>query len=63
MKEQIIEVDEKCNESKDGKHEANWNTVTTDNDGGTVYIDVCCIHCGQSGCIGNDKALQEMISW
>lgn len=44
-------------------HEPNWNTVTVEADGGTVYLDVCCKHCGRSGCITTIKRLEAEVAW
>jgi len=57
-----VEDDDYCPESEDGKHEPDWATVSIADDGDT-YIDVLCLNCGQSGCVGSSKTLAEGISW
>ena len=34
------------------EHEPNWDTLTVSRDGDNVYLDVNCINCGTSGCLG-----------
>jgi hypothetical protein len=43
-------------------HTPDWSTVTVTHDG-EAYIDVNCVNCGRSGCIGSAKTLTEGISW
>lgn len=52
-----------CEKSPTGKHEPDWKTVHVEYDGDDTYIDVSCIHCGHSGCIGTSKQLAKNISW
>ena len=53
-----------CPESPvDGLHEPDWSSVTIEEDGGEVYIDVKCRLCGRSGCIGTVKKVTQNICW
>lgn len=52
-----------CPNSDDNKHRPNWNTVSTESDGGTWYIDVRCKECGRSGCVGTEDQLIDQICW
>ena len=51
------------NPAPDKGHEPDWNSLTTEHDGDGLYVDVCCIHCGLSGCVGNERTLTENINW
>jgi len=44
-------------------HTPDWNSVNIQHDGDEVYIDINCLDCGRSGCIGNRPQLEEHISW
>jgi len=58
-----IVVDEDiCPKSSSGVHTPDWNSVTVTHDG-EAYLDVNCVDCGRSGCIGSAKTLEEGISW
>lgn len=46
-----------------GNHEPDWTTVVSNYDGHDWYVDVCCIHCGRSGCVGSSTDLNERIQW
>lgn len=61
----MSEDEDTCKKStaEDKKHEPDWNTVKIDHDGGGVYVDVSCKHCGRSGCIGNLRTLELGIDW
>lgn len=58
-----LDPDDACSKSPTGRHEPDWKTVTTESDGGTLYIDVCCKYCGTSGCVGTSKTLADDICW
>jgi len=58
-----MDDDHICASSPNWNHEPDWNSVHISHDGGGVYIDVNCKHCGLSGCIGTEKTLTEGISW
>lgn len=51
-----------CHASQSG-HEPDWKSVTTEWDGDTLYLDVPCMHCGRSGCIGTVKSITKEINW
>ena len=51
-----------CPFSPTGKHEPDWASVVVTYDG-DAYIDVSCIHCGNSGCVGTSKTLASNICW
>ena len=53
----------KSPDAPDGFHEPDWSSVYVESDGGEVYIDVNCKHCGSSGCIGTASSLGEQINW
>ena len=55
--------DDICPKNNGQRHVPDWNTVTTEWDGGELYLDVRCEQCGRSGCIGTDKLLAESITW
>ena len=44
-------------------HKPDWGTVSMEQDGGGVYIDVSCMHCGRSGCLGALKQVESKIDW
>jgi hypothetical protein len=50
-----------CQESEDGKHEADPGTFHLERDRNKVYLDVNCRNCGQSGCVGKFDA--EEVLW
>jgi len=52
-----------CSKTQDGKHVPDWKTVHVEVDGDGIYVDVNCIYCGESGCIGTEKTLIEDINW
>jgi hypothetical protein len=54
---------DKCSQSETGTHHPDWNTVIIDHDGGEAYVDVNCVYCGRSGCVGTSKTLANGISW
>ena len=56
-------MSEECKKAKDGKHEPDWDSVSLDSDGGEVYVDVSCKHCGEGGCVGTSKTLADDIDW
>ena len=59
----VRSMSEECKKSKDGKHEPDWDSVSLDSDGGEVYVDVSCKHCGEGGCVGTSKTLADDIDW
>jgi hypothetical protein len=61
--ERTDEDRQSCNMSSDGKHDPDWKTVTIDDDGGQLYVDVSCKACGNSGCIGDLITLKDDIDW
>lgn len=52
-----------CEESGDKKHSPDPHSVKASYDGGAVYVDVNCKHCGQSGCIGMKEFTEDDIVW
>jgi len=44
-------------------HEPDWSSVSIEPDGDEMYIDVNCLHCGRSGCVGTKKTLAAGIDW
>lgn len=50
----------KC-KTPDNIHEPDWSTITAGYADKVWYIDVNCIHCGQSGCVGTSETLY--IKW
>ena len=54
--------DDACPKSPTKKHEPDWNStsITCDID---TYVDVNCLHCGRSGCIGKLQNLVDDIMW
>jgi hypothetical protein len=57
MPEDMMDVCPKTNK----RHVPDYNTVTTEWDGDTLYVDVNCKDCGRSGCVG--KVNEEEITW
>jgi hypothetical protein len=55
-------TEKRCPKSPVG-HVPDWSTVAVSEDGGEVYIDVACMHCGRSGCLGTMMTLVENLSW
>jgi len=55
------DLDAVCPSTGD-RHKPNWASVNINVDGDT-YIDVSCIDCGCSGCMGNRKTLEKEICW
>ena len=62
MKTKYPEPDDICPDSHNGVHNPDWNSVivTYEDD---VYIDINCLHCGRSGCLGTSKTLVDSITW
>jgi hypothetical protein len=56
-------TEESCPRSPDGKHHPNWQGCTVEYDGDGIYVDVPCIHCGRSGCVGSTETLEADVSW
>lgn len=50
-----------CQGREDGQHEADPSTFHLERDGDGVYLDVNCLHCGQSGCVGRFDA--DEVIW
>jgi hypothetical protein len=44
-------------------HEPDWRSVNLQYDGGTLYVDINCKHCGLSGCVGTQETLAEGVRW
>jgi hypothetical protein len=61
--EQNLEMDDICPDSHDGHHSPDWKTTIWTNDGDESYVDVNCVHCGRSGCVGQAGLLAEGINW
>lgn len=59
----LFAPEDTCPQNNNGLHQPDWNTIQTDYDGETLYVDVCCRHCGKSGCIGTQEQLVDMITW
>ena len=59
----VITEDDKCADSPTGKHEPDWHSTTTEFDGGQLYVDINCKHCGRSGCVGAYDSLAANINW
>lgn len=55
-------TEEKCPNNEAG-HEPDWKSVSVEMDGEQAYVDVACMHCGRSGCVGSVKFLLENLSW
>jgi hypothetical protein len=55
--------DDICPKTLDGKHVPDWSSVTSESDGGEWYVDIPCVACGRSGCVGNQKQLESGITW
>ena len=51
------EIKEECN------HEPDWNSVQVNHEEVETYIDINCIFCGMSGCVGNERTLTNDINW
>jgi len=59
---ELVDADDTC--PVDGKdHRPNWKSVSIEQDGGETYIDVTCVKCGRSGCVGTTKTLGDGINW
>ena len=52
-----MEFEVKC------QHEPDWKSVSVQEDGDTAYVDISCMKCGCSGCIGQSETLQADINW
>lgn len=50
-----------CEETKSGKHKADTSSFHLERDGDAVYLDVNCLHCGLSGCVGKFDANE--VTW
>lgn len=61
--EQQYGTEDSCLNNEGKAHEADYKSVTTSEDGGIVYVDVSCRHCGRSGCIDSIELLEKGISW
>lgn len=51
-----------CPNNEQG-HKPDWTRVTTSSDGGQVYLDVPCKHCGRSGCLGSVGEVEAEVDW
>ena len=56
-------TEEKCFANNDGPHEPDWGSVHLESDGGELYLDVNCVHCGRGGCIAAVPKLAREINW
>jgi len=56
-------IDDKCPKSSTGTHEPDWQSVAISYDGGETYIDINCLYCERSGCLGTSKTLTDNIMW
>ena len=54
--------DDTCPSHESGEHVPDWSSLNVTHDSET-YIDVSCVNCGRSGCVGSAKTLDEGISW
>ena len=52
-----------CKKSPNGKHEPDLSSAHITDDNGTKYLDINCIHCGCSGCIGMINDMIKEINW
>jgi hypothetical protein len=48
---------------KSDKHCPDWHSVIVQYDGDGCYVDVNCIRCGLSGCVGTHETLLDGIQW
>ena len=48
--------------TESGEHVIDWNTLHVSDDV-ERYIDVNCLECGRSGCLGSAKNLEADIQW
>ena len=51
-----------CEETKDNKHEPDWDTVVVTHDIDHVYVDLHCKHCQQHGNIAMISKHAE-VNW
>ena len=52
-----------CTQTEDGNHVPDWQSLSVDHSNEIVYIDVSCLLCGRSGCVGTEKTLAQDINW
>jgi len=50
-------------DKSDCQHEPDWHTARADSDGDEDYVDVSCLKCNTSGCIGTVETLTDRICW
>lgn len=58
-----FQEEDRCFSSPDGKHAPDWESISSEWDGDEEYVDVCCVFCGRSGCLGNVRTLTEHMCW
>lgn len=56
-------TDDKCPNNAPGGHQPDWSSLSLQSDGGVIYVDVACKHCGRSGCLGTLSQLEATINW
>ena len=61
--EQEYGTEDLCPKNPNGPHEPDWSSTSVESDGGTVYVDITCKHCGRSGCLGSVEKLKENLTW
>ena len=44
-------------------HHPDWKSLTIEHADGGSYLDVSCVKCGRSGCVGQAKTLADGIHW
>lgn len=58
--------DDRCKKGRvaDGfGHKVDFYSILVTYDGDEAYVDVNCIQCGRSGCLGTLTALKEGVQW
>jgi len=60
--EEPEENEDICPKTESGEHVIDWNTLHVSDDV-ERYIDVNCLECGRSGCLGSAKNLEADIQW
>lgn len=44
-------------------HEPDWSSLSMTKDYEAAYLDVCCVHCGRSGCLAMVVYKDMEIAW
>jgi hypothetical protein len=57
-----VDADDICPDNDGKPHQADWGTAHINEDG-QWYIDINCMQCGRSGCVGSEKTLSGDIQW